>query len=90
MTTHTLDTSLDTAAAAPLRQELLARLELRQPMLMDGAGVVRVGQACLQVLASARAAAAKHSVPFAVTNPSHALSEMAALAGLATVLEPIG
>ena len=90
MTAHPLAPSLDTAAATPLRAELLTRIEQRQPLLLDGSAVTRVGQACLQVLAGARAAAAAEGLPFAVADPSEPLRDMAATARLDAVLEPLG
>jgi len=90
MTPYTLDTTLDTAMAMPLRLELLSRLDARQPMMLEGADVARVGLACLQVLASARAAAIADGLPFVINSPSAALREMAALARLDAVLEAAG
>lgn len=90
MTAYALESSLDTAAATPLRQELLNRIDARQPILLDGAEVMRVGLACLQVLTSARIAAEAEGLPFAINNPSAALRDMAALARLDAVLEPAG
>jgi len=89
MTAHPLPSSLDTAAAAPLRLELLAQLAAGGPVVLDGSGVTRVGQACLQVLASARASAAGHGFAFAIADASTALREMASLAGVDAVLEPL-
>jgi chemotaxis protein CheX len=86
---HLLDMSLDTAAATPLRQELLARLALGQPILLDGSNVKRVGQACLQVLVAAHAAARAEGVAFDMVASSGILDEMVTLAGLDAVLEPI-
>jgi chemotaxis protein CheX len=50
--TLTLPASLDLAAAAPLREEFLARRG--QKIRVDGANVARVGVPCLQVLLAAR------------------------------------
>jgi chemotaxis protein CheX len=86
---HLLDTSLDTAAATPLRQEMLARLALGQPILLDGSQVKRVGQACLQLLVAARTAARAEGVAFDMIASSAILNEMVTLAGLNAVLEPI-
>jgi chemotaxis protein CheX len=47
-----LPTSLDLAAAAALKEELLARRG--QKIRVDGANVSRVGVPCLQVLLAAR------------------------------------
>jgi chemotaxis protein CheX len=89
MTAHALAASLDTAAAAPLRAALLARIEGRQPILLDGGSVARVGLACLQVLASARATAAAEGLGYRIANPSGALRDMAALARLDALLDPV-
>ncbi|MBB4154346.1 chemotaxis protein CheX [Sphingomonas jinjuensis] len=90
MTALQLGASLDTAAATKLRHDLLARLDTRQPLTIDGAEVVRVGQACLQLLASARAAAEAQQLTFAIVDPSQPLVDMATLAGLGAILEPVG
>lgn len=88
MTAHALPPSLDTAAAVPLRQELLARLDARQPLDLDGSGVTRVGLACLQVLVGAHVAAMAQGVAFRITEPSAALRDMASLARLDAMFEP--
>lgn len=87
MTAHPLAPSLDTAAAAPLRLYLLGLIERHKPLVLDGSGVTRAGQACLQVLACAREEARTDGLAFRIENPSDALAGMAALAGLATVLD---
>ncbi|WP_267397444.1 MULTISPECIES: STAS domain-containing protein [unclassified Sphingomonas] len=89
MKAHQLAASLDTAAAEPLRAALLGRIESRQPLLLDGAEVMRVGMACLQVLASARASAIADRLSYDIGNASMPLREMATLAGFAAVLEPV-
>jgi chemotaxis protein CheX len=89
MTTISLAASLDTAAAAALHRDLLGALDARQPLLIDGSGVKRAGQACLQLLASARIAAAAAGVAYALSDPSDPLADMAALAGLDVVLAPL-
>ena len=85
---HLLGPVLDTSAAGPLRHALLARIERGEPMHIDGAEVVRVGQAALQVLASAGATAAARGIDFRIDNPSEPLVRMATLARLETVLDP--
>lgn len=87
-TSFALGVSLDTAAAAPLRQELLDRLARGAPLRLDGAKVRRIGLACLQVLIAARAAAAAEGLAFAIVEPSDPLRTMATLAGLDAVLAP--
>jgi chemotaxis protein CheX len=89
MTDYTLPAVLDTSAAAALRLEMLQRIEARQPMRLDGGNVTRAGQACLQVLASARASAAITGQRFALTNRSEVLENMTALAGLELALESV-
>lgn len=86
MTAFPLAATLDTAAATPLRQELLARIDSNRPVELDGAAVTRTGLACLQVLASAREAATSRGLRFAIADPSDALIEMAQLARLDATL----
>jgi chemotaxis protein CheX len=86
---YLLGPSLDTPAAGPLRAALLGLVERRQPLLLDGAGVTRVGIACLQVLASARATAAADGLGYHLADASEPLDAMATLAGLGAVLAPI-
>jgi chemotaxis protein CheX len=81
-----LAATLDTAAAGPLRQALRQAIERGAPVTLDGSGVERVGQACLQVLVAARAAAGERGVAFAIADPSPALDGMAALAGLSPLV----
>lgn len=90
MTVHSLPEMLDTGAAEPLRAALLDRIERREALLLDGASVVRAGQACLQVLLSARATAAAEGLHYALAAPSEALRGMIALARIDAVLDPIG
>ena len=90
MTVHPLPATLDTGAADSLRATLLGLVERREPLLLDGAGVSLAGQACLQVLLSARATAAAEGLPYALAAPSGTLSAMIALARLDAVLDPIG
>ena len=84
--TTLLPASLDTAAAGPLRLELRTPVDAHEPVMLDGSAVERIGQACLQVLAAAQIAAAAAGIAFAIDTPSPALTEMAGLAGLATLL----
>lgn len=88
MTAYPLPPSLDTAAAMPLRLELLARLDAGQPLELDGSGVTRVGQACLQILVGAHIAALAQGVAFRITNASATLRDMASLARLDAMFEP--
>ncbi|MBV7257158.1 STAS domain-containing protein [Pacificimonas sp. WHA3] len=85
--TLALDTVLDTTAAAPLRAALRKSVTDQQPLALDGSAVESVGQACLQVLAAAEAAAYSASLDFRILNPSAALTEMTRLVGLDTLLK---
>lgn len=77
-----LTSRLDTAAAAPLRQSLKKLIEDAQPITIDASAVDQIGQACLQVLAAARAAAVARRLPWQVTFPSMAMIEAGQLAAL--------
>lgn len=82
MTALSLASVLDTTAAAPLRQALLDLIASGDAIVLDGSQVNQVGQACLQVLASAQAMAASIRADFELQNPSEPLASMIALAGL--------
>ncbi|KQN37412.1 hypothetical protein ASG37_10165 [Sphingomonas sp. Leaf407] len=86
MTPLPLSAVLDTAAAPALRDLLVERLSAGEPLLLDGSGVERIGQACLQVLIAAETAARAAGVAFAIDAPSPALADMTALAGLSPLL----
>lgn len=73
---------LDTAAAGPLRLALKTLIEEARPLDIDGNAVDQIGQAGLQVLVAARAAAAANGLPYQVSRPSRALVEAAGLAAL--------
>lgn len=88
MTRHPLPTRLTTTAARPLAKTLLENVETRMPLSLDGSAVDLVGQACLQVLASAQKAAVARKLDFAIHDPSDALREGCALAGLDHLLAP--
>ncbi len=90
MTSYPLAPQLDGSAAVALQQALRDRLDSRQPLLLDGSTVARVGQACLQVLVAARQAAEAEGLRFAIAEPSETLCDMAGLARLDAVLEPTG
>lgn len=83
-----LPSTLDTAAAGQLRLTLKGLVERGEPLMLDGGGVDRIGQASLQVLVAARAAAGEAGLPFRIDAPSPALDEMARLAGLAILFDP--
>ena len=89
MPAHLLPTTLDTDAAGSLRQILLARVERGEDLHCDGVEVTRIGQACLQVLASARATALASGLGFRIDNPSDAMNRMIAIAALAGALAPV-
>ncbi|MEH3123884.1 MAG: STAS domain-containing protein [Sphingomonas phyllosphaerae] len=77
-----LTSRLDTAAAAPLRQSLSSLVEAAQPIVIDGGAVDQIGQACLQVLAAARAAAVARGLSWQVAFPSVAMVEAGKLAAI--------
>ncbi len=78
----TLASVLDTPAAGPLRLAVAEVLGRAEPLGFAGAGVERVGLACLQVLAAGHAAATDAGLGFSIADASPALVEMATLAGL--------
>jgi chemotaxis protein CheX len=77
-----LSSRLDTAAAAPLRQSLQKLVEAAEPIAIDAGAVDQIGQACLQVLAAARAAAVARGLSWQVAFPSVAMIEAGELAAL--------
>lgn len=83
-----LPTSLDTPAATPLAQSLRDTIAMGGAISLDGAEVVRVGQACLQVLLSARQAAIGAGLSFTIERPSDELRAAGSLAGLDTLFAP--
>ncbi|EZP48642.1 MULTISPECIES: STAS domain-containing protein [Sphingomonas] len=85
--TSLLPATLDTTAASPLRVALLDQIERGEPVHLDGSEVSRVGLACLQVLASARATAADRDLDFTLERPSEALARMIGVAGLNEALD---
>lgn len=82
----TLPARLDTPAAGPLAQALLDRLSAKAALHLDGGQVELIGQACLQVLLSARATALGGGLGFAFVGASPAIVEGCALAGLNDLL----
>lgn len=88
MTRHPLPTRLTTMAAGPLAKKLLESVETRMPLSLDGSAVESIGQACLQVLASARKTAVSRGIGFSIHEPSEALREGCALTGLDHLLAP--
>jgi len=77
---------LNSAAAQPLADLLKERLADNEPILLDGSAVSQLGQACLQVLLSARATAAGRELAFAINNPSEALGMMTEMSGCSALL----
>ena len=77
---------LDTAAAKPLADMLHERLTENEPLQLDGAAVTQIGQACLQVLLSARQAAAARNITLSIREPSEAMTMMVTLAGCADLV----
>jgi len=76
-----LPASLDTAAATPLLDAVREQLAGAGDLHLDGSGVTELGQACLQVLLSARSAATKAGANFTLAQPSEAMSAMLKVAG---------
>ena len=81
-----LPATLNAAAAQPLLDLLKERLADNEPIILDGSAVLQLGQACLQVLLGARAAASNREVAFTINNPSEALSMMVDMAGCGELL----
>ncbi|MBW6525975.1 STAS domain-containing protein [Sphingomonas sp. RHCKR7] len=79
---YVLPPRLDTAAAPPLRVALKKLVEQAQPLAVDGSAVEQIGQACLQVLIAARAAATAQGQSFALTAVSIPFADAAALAAV--------
>ncbi|HET9511839.1 MAG TPA: STAS domain-containing protein [Sphingomonas sp.] len=84
--TLALASVLDTAAAGPLRTAMRKAVDRGQPIVIDASAVERAGQACLQVLIAAAAAAASAGIPFRLEASSEAYTDMATLAGLPTLV----
>ena len=78
---------LNSAAAQPLVDLLKERLADNEPIALDGSAVSQLGQACLQVLLSVRAAAASRQLAFAINNPSDTLSMMTEMSGCSDLLQ---
>jgi len=77
---------IDTAAARPLADMLHERLTENEPLQLDGAAVTQIGQACLQVLLSARQAAAARNITLSIREPSEAMTTMVTLVGCADLV----
>ena len=71
--------TLDLIAAAPLRQQLLARRG--QPCTLDGSAVRVIGGLCLQVLLAAQTSWARDKLPFKLAHPSPELVAQLAVFG---------
>ncbi len=84
--TIALPAVLDTPAAAPLRQTLRDAIGAGRPIQLDASGVERIGQACLQVLAAAEAAAEESGQEFHIVDASPVFADMATLAALDTLI----
>jgi anti-anti-sigma regulatory factor len=65
---------------------LRERLTEREPLLLDGAAVTQLGQACLPILLGAQQAAKAREIALFVRNPSDAMIAMATLAGCADLV----
>ena len=79
-----LPAALDTRAAPPLREALLARRG--EAVTLDGSEVVRLGGLCLEVLLSARRSWGADGHPFAIHGASDALREALTAFGAADLL----
>lgn len=88
MTAFPLSSTLDTASAGLLRSRLLQMIERREAILLHGGEVERIGQACLQVLESARTSAGAAGLNFSLAQPSEALASMLTLTRLDALLDP--
>lgn len=84
--TVALASTLDTAAAGPLRLALRQELQRGQALVLDGGAVERIGQACLQVLVAGQADAARTGIDFRIEPASPAFIEMATTAGLPSLV----
>lgn len=84
--TIALPAVLDTPAAGALRQTLRDAIGSGQPIQLDASGVERIGQACLQVLAAAEAAAEESGQEFRIVGASPVFADMATLAALDTLI----
>ncbi|MFT4953961.1 MAG: chemotaxis protein CheX [Brevundimonas sp.] len=89
MTALALPAVLDIRAAAPLRDDLLARRG--SDIVLDGGEVERVGGLCLQVLISAKKTWDADGKGFALNPASTALNEQLAAYGCADLnIDPVG
>lgn len=85
----TLPASLDTVAASRLRDALRTHLGSAGDVRLDGSAVVKLGQACLQVLLAARSSAIAAGKGFTVDKPSEALTAMLRMVGGELLLREI-
>lgn len=88
MTDLPLSSILDTASAGLLRSRLLQMIERREAIVLHGGEVGRIGQACLQVLESARVSATAAGLNFSLVQPSEVMTSMLTLTRLDALLEP--
>ena len=72
--------------AERIAEALLERINAKEPIVIDGANVERIGLAGLQVLLAARSSASAAGLPFGIEACSDPLSDMANLAGLDTLI----
>ncbi|QJU58858.1 STAS domain-containing protein [Sphingomonas sp. AP4-R1] len=79
--TQQLPPILDTAAAGPLAIFLRARLEEEGALILDASTVSQLGQACLQVLLSARRDALARGRSFTIVDPSEPFRALATMVG---------
>ncbi len=84
--TIALPAVLDTPAATALRQTLRDAIAAGGSVTIDASAVERIGQACLQVLAAAEAAAEDAELEFRIVGASPVFADMATLAALDTLI----
>ncbi|AEI38007.1 MAG: chemotaxis protein CheX [Zymomonas mobilis subsp. pomaceae] len=81
-----LPTKLDTAQSLTLATGVRADLEQNRSIHLTGESVELVGQACLQVLLSARLSAENAGLNFIIEQPSENFRYGARILGLETLL----
>jgi chemotaxis protein CheX len=79
--TQQLPSILDTAAARPLATVLRECLHDDGALILDASSVSQLGQACLQVLLSARRDAQAGGKSFAIVAPSEPFRTLATMVG---------
>jgi chemotaxis protein CheX len=83
-----LPATLDRSAVEAMAGKLRAAIESGEEIVVDAGNLDRIGQAGLQLLLSARKSADVAGIAFGIVKPSIAISDAAALTGLAGYLFP--